>query len=241
MEEGAEPAISLAGYDFVDFGCSAGGSIHFAMNKLGGKRGLGLDIKPKKIARSRAKGYEAELADVSTLDVDAIGTVRFVVMAHFLEHLPTLDTAVRCIRSAVHIADEFVFIRQPYFDADGYLAEAGLQPYWSNWAGHMNHMNRGDFIGILSGMKAQGSIGRYILFARTRVLDSADTVIHPMGSDMGQHHWDAELHPPKPFVHFSIPVYREIGAVVQTRSSDVDARVEQFLATCDILFDSAVG
>jgi hypothetical protein len=58
------PPVDLKGFDFVDFGCSAGGSIVWAARKFGGRRGLGVDINP--------------------------GKVRFATMIDFLEHLPTL-------------------------------------------------------------------------------------------------------------------------------------------------------
>ena len=152
--------INLSLYDFVDFGCSKGGSIDFAVKKLGGSRGVGLDVDPRKVEATRQAGYEAHIADVSELDPEKLGTTRFVVMAHFLEHLPTLDAASRCIRSAVRVADEFVFIRQPYFDADEYLASLGLRLYWSHWRGHKNHMKAADFHDILGDLLARRKIRR---------------------------------------------------------------------------------
>ncbi len=36
-------------YDFIDLGTKNGGSIDFALKRLGGKKGLGIDIKEKKM------------------------------------------------------------------------------------------------------------------------------------------------------------------------------------------------
>lgn len=40
--------MRLDGYDFIDFGASKGGYIEFAKARLGGTRGVGIDIDPKK-------------------------------------------------------------------------------------------------------------------------------------------------------------------------------------------------
>ena len=60
-----EPAeAQFADYDFLDFGCSKGGSMEFAQATFGG-RGLGLDIDPAKVAASKAAGFDAAVQDVS--------------------------------------------------------------------------------------------------------------------------------------------------------------------------------
>ena len=102
---------------------------------------MSLDINPKKVAAARAAGFDAKVADLTKLDPEDIGTVRFVIMSHFLEHLPDCKAAQACIESACGIAEKFVIIRQPYFDADGYLFSLGLKLYWSDWAGHPYHMS----------------------------------------------------------------------------------------------------
>ena len=53
--------------------------------------------------------------------------VNFVITNHLLEHLPDLDTAKRVVEKAIHAAREFVFIKGPYFDADIYLVNGGLE------------------------------------------------------------------------------------------------------------------
>ena len=40
-------------YDFIDLGTKNGGSIEFALKTLGGKKGLGIDIKVANLSRSR--------------------------------------------------------------------------------------------------------------------------------------------------------------------------------------------
>lgn len=222
----------LAGYDFVDFGCSAGGSMAFARDHLGARRGLGLDIDRRKVEATREAGFEAEVTDVTTLDPAQAGTTRFAILAHFLEHLPELALAEACIDAAVRVADEFVFIRQPWFDADEALREMGLKLYWSDWHGHPNHMRLAELRAPLDRMLRQGRIGGYVLFGRTPVTDSDDRTIHPLSAPRNQHHWELELHGAKPSVAFGFPVYRELGALVRTRADAVRAGAHRFLAGC---------
>ena len=47
--------IDLAPYDFVDFGCSSGGSIKFAMERLGGVNGIGVDLDPEYLKAHAAR------------------------------------------------------------------------------------------------------------------------------------------------------------------------------------------
>jgi hypothetical protein len=230
--------IDLAPYDFVDFGCSSGGSIAFAMDRLGGRRGLGLDISPAKVNAARAAGFNVEVADVSTLDPDLIGTVRFVVMAHFLEHLPGRKAALACIASACRIAEEFVYIRQPYFDADGYLLSLGLKLYWSDWTGHPYHMSSLDLHNGLHAMLTKNEIARFLIFFRSEIRDSHDAALHPLSSSRDQHAWEAGVHGSKPEHEFPLPVYRETGAIILTKSTRMDDRIAEYLRSCAVVFDS---
>ena len=56
--------INVVPYNFVDFGCSAGCSMTFAMDPLGGRRALGLDINTTKVNTARAAGFNVEVADL---------------------------------------------------------------------------------------------------------------------------------------------------------------------------------
>ena len=231
--------ISLAGHDFVDFGCSTGGSMEFAINKLGGTRGLGLDIDPRKVAASQGRGFAAFQADATSLDPKRLGTVRFAVMAHFLEHLPNVDVAAKAIRAAVAVSNEFVFIRQPFFDSDQYLKALGLKLYWADWHGHKNHMRTSDFRVVLDDLLHRRKIRRYVLFYRTRIVDSDDPCVHPLSSPKDQQGWDAIRHPSKPFYKFGVDVFREVGALIHTRDRKLSEPPRRFLLRCQTVYDSA--
>lgn len=230
--------LSLAGYDFVDFGCGTGGSIEFAINKLGGTQGVGLDIDPRKVAESQRRGFAALQADATSLDPKQLGTVRFAVMANYLEKLPNRDLAAKSIQAAVAVANEFVLIRQPFFDADEYLKALGLKLYWSDWRGHKNHMSTLDFRFILDELLHRRKIRRYVLFYRTRIVDSDDPCVHSLSSPREQQAWDATRHPPKPYYKLGFPVYREIGVLIHTRDRKLPEPPRRFLLRCDKVYDS---
>lgn len=206
MTLGSEP------YDFIDFGASKGGCIDFARQRLGGRRGLGIDLTAEKVALMRAHGYECIRADVTRLPFRE-KSLRFVTMSHILEHLPSLDSVQAAIRSAAHAARDFLFIQGPYFDADDFLQRYGLRFFWSYWRGHTCHVKSWELTAILHRL----ALTDYVLFTRQPVLDSNHSSIHPTTSPINQFEYDPAIHPPKPMVRFSPPLYREIVCYVRLR------------------------
>lgn len=114
--------------DFLDFGCSSGSSIKFAKERFGAERGVGIDIDPVKVAKTRDLGFEAIEADASALKLPP-KSVSFCIMSHFLEHLPGLRVAQKCISSACRVSRDFVYIKPPWFDADFDLWKLGYKVY----------------------------------------------------------------------------------------------------------------
>ncbi|MCH9052354.1 MAG: methyltransferase domain-containing protein, partial [Proteobacteria bacterium] len=205
--------INLAGYDFLDFGCGAGGSIELGRIRFGGHRGLGLDIKPGKVAAAREAGYDAQVCDVTSLTSHP-DSVRFVLLSHFLEHLPSLADAKRCLFAACMAAREFVYVCQPYFDADGYLFDKGLKLYWSDWTGHPNRMTSLELYCCIRDIASSVPIQQFAIYRRGKITDSHETVIHALASPVDQHDWQATTHPEKPPTPFNYPVYKELGALI---------------------------
>lgn len=85
--------VDISNYDLVDFGCSNGSSLEFAFKYLGCKSGLGVDIDPRKVAKTRALGYDAIQADLSLAN-NFEGRARIVTLAHILEHIWTCPVFV---------------------------------------------------------------------------------------------------------------------------------------------------
>ncbi len=233
----SDPAVDFRNFDFVDFGCGQGGSIEAAERMFGGRRGIGLDIDSRKVDAVRRAGYEARVCDVRKIS-SKTNSVRFVMMSHFLEHLPGRNDAVACIKSACNLSREFVFIQQPYFDADGYLFDMGLKSYWSDWRGHAYHMTSLDLFNCLRSLREKGVIHRFSIYGAKPVLSSLDDSIHPVSSAEDQHGWDPSIHDPKPSIEFSWKIYREIKALIGVDPGIAWGKLEKRFKWSRKLFDS---
>lgn len=200
-------------FDFVDFGCSRGGSIRFAMSAFGAKRGLGIDLSASKVSEARSAGFEAIVYDIDALPNKPM--VRFCTMLHFLEHIPDHRSVRAFMKKAAAVSREFIAIRQPYFDADGYLFMQGLKLYWSDWRGHCNAMSTLEFHCLLSEMRRAGLIEHFSIHLRKPIESSAHSAIHPIDSPQDQHNYDAAVHSLKPMdIRFDFPVYSEVVVLI---------------------------
>ena len=195
-------------FDFLDFGCSKGESIGWSKRFLGGKQGLGIDINKKKVTAAQAAGYDAVVFDIHKIPEKK--AVRFTVMSHFLEHVPNISDVNAFLKRACQISTDFVFIKQPYFDADGYLFQNGLKLYWSDWTGHPNDMTTLSIFRLLRELKNEGLLNRFSIHGRHPILSSDDSYIQSITAPIDQHHFDSEKHPPKiQGLKFEIPVFKE--------------------------------
>ena len=210
--------------DFLDFGTSHGGSIEFALGKLGGKRGVGIDNSLGKVRSARSRGYECLIADARWLAVKP-RSVRFVTMMHLLEHLPDVVSVEAAVQSASSVASEFVVITLPYFDADEYLASKGLKFYWSDWTGHPTH---------LASSRLKEVLGKthpleFRVFGRRLVTSSKDPAIHSVESPRDQFEFDANIHPPKPEVVFDRNLFYEtVGIAILSKGVRMDRLLSAF-------------
>lgn len=215
--EAAEGSLpDLSEYDFVDFGASTGGSVEYALQHLGGTKGLGIDIRIQKVQEMRKAGYDCIEGDVTNLALPP-DSVRFVVMSHFLEHLPDLATVEKAVCSAAKVATDFLFIRGPFFDADDYLRELGLKFYWSDWpGGHQCHLRITDLYLLLLKL----DLKEYDFRVREEFHHSSAKPLHPLNSPHSQHAYDATQHPPKEDFELPQPVYREFFCCVPLKPLD---------------------
>lgn len=206
-------------FDFLDFGCSRGGSIAWSKKTLGGTHGLGIDIAAKKVAEAQEAGHAAVLFDIKDIPPEPL--VRFTVMSHFLEHVPSPEDVKTFIRRACQVSTDFVFIKQPYFDADGYLLQNGLKLYWSDWRGHPNPMTTLTFYRLLTQLQAEGVVHRFSIHGKNPITSSDSHCIQSAGAPTDQHHFDAARHPAKPAgIEFTMPVFQE--TVVQITMPGMD-------------------
>lgn len=215
-----ESSLRSGVYDFIDFGCSKGGSMSFAMTRLGAGRGLGIDIDARKVEQTRALGFDAVEYDLTGLGrlPDAVS---FCILSHFLEHLPGFSAAKRSIDAAITASRDFVLIRHPWFDADTELFLRGLKFYWSDWHGHTHHMRAFDLYRAVS---RNEKVSEVRLLGRDRVTGSGHHTILPLSAGLDRHKYDAERDGPKPDVAFDFPAFRETVCLVGlSPRADLDA------------------
>jgi hypothetical protein len=191
--------MEFAQYDFLDFGCSDGGSLKFVARSFPEKKGLGIDISPRKVARAQEAGFEAVCMDVGDLQ-HTPNCVSFVIMSHFLEHLQDFKMALKCVRAGLLAARDFVIIRQPWFDSDGYLFRSRLKFYWSDWTGHTFKITCIDLVRL---MRESGIDCNYRVYGRLPVKGSSDQVIHSLESPTDQSAYDPAKHGVKTSMGFS--------------------------------------
>ena len=204
--------LDIKNYDFVDFGASVGGSIEFAKQALGGKNGLGVDIDPNKVKKMQDAGLDAYCADFTKLPFPK-KSVRFVIISHVLEHLPSLEIAKATVKQACNLATDFVFIQGPYYDGDEYLKKLVLKFFWSDWKAHTCHFKVKDMRDTLSEL----NITDYKIFMNKNVDDSMSPFIHPLNSPWNQHDYDSSVHPPKHLITFEKKLYREFVCYIKLR------------------------
>ena len=190
----------------------------FAVKRFNGARGLGIDIDAAKIEQAQSNGYDAILYDIRNIPDEKL--FRFTIMSHFLEHVPSHVDTKDFIRKACRISNEFVYIQQPFFDADPYLFERGLKLFWSDWKGHPNRMTSLELWIILRDLMAEGLEFTYSLHAYKDVLNSDDTCVHPVSSDIEQHAYDPLIHPAKPSIEFDNNVFYELVCLITFAGTD---------------------
>lgn len=206
--------IDLKQYDFLDFGCSGGGSIKFASEHLQGKSALGLDIDPNKVEAARKQGYECAVADLSKR-LKFRNKSRFVIMSHLLEHLPSPIVAAKIIETACVSSRDFIFIRYPWFDSDGMLAQIGVKQFWSDWSGHTNQMTSLELFLILQNLKKREILNAFRIYGHEPVNATNSDCIIPIDAPIDQHHYNEGIHGAKPNQAINFACYREIVAIAR--------------------------
>lgn len=225
--------VDVSNYDLVDFGCSNGASLEFAFKHLGCETGLGVDIDPRKVSKTKALGYEAIQADLSEAN-NFQGRAKIVTLAHILEHIPSVRLAEQILRTATSIASEFVLVRQPWFDSDGLLAQMGLKFYWSDWRGHPNHMTSLQMYLALAAQLERGQLSSFSIWGHRPILHTSSELLVPLDGGRDRHHFEPATDSPKPSQALTFPCYRELVAFVGVSEKvNVDVLPEPFgQATC---------
>jgi len=231
--------FNIESYDFVDFGCNEGTSIDYAINRFKAKRGIGIDIDPEAVKKAKESGYEAILGDITKMP-KMQKSVKFVTMIHFLEHLEGFSIAEKCINSAVDIAQDFVYIKQPFFDSDSYLFKKGFKNYWADHHLHTFHMTSFDFYRILMALQLQSKITRFVIFSEISTVTSDDPHIHPINSKIDQHQYNSKEHPSKKNNVIFNDVFKELEVFIAIKDEKLinDYFLKSTSGERKLIFDS---
>ena len=221
-------------FDFIDIGCSKGGSLAWAMAQFGGK-GLGIDLSERKVEATRAAGYQAILADAAALDMPN-GAVRFATLSDVLEHMPDGEAAERCVTEAYRVSRDFVLIRGPNFDREEELRRLSLKRYYADWRGHSWHHVTADLLRLAQ----HAGAARTLLIPHGRIRGSEDPDILPIGAPRDQGRYDAGLHGPKPMLTFERKFHSRITMVLG-KSPAVNLDAIALKAVSDRVTDFALG
>jgi hypothetical protein len=196
--------IKTSGFDFLDFGASKAESLHFGVNRLGGKRGLGVDLDPKRVAKMKEQGLNCVVGDITNLAVEK-NAVRFVKMVHILEHLPSLKSAQQAIATAKRAATDFIVINGPFFDEDEYLKNKKLKLEWSDYPEHTLAFKVDDLVKILDEL----AFDDYEIYMRYKIKSSDHPAVLPLKAPPGTHGYDSIKHIKKPHINFERDIWME--------------------------------
>lgn len=205
------PECDWSLYDFIDLGCSRGGSIEHCMSRFGATRGLGLDTSPRKVEQTRTAGYDAIVGDARELDLD--GAVSFVSMLDFCEHLPSARVVEDVLAAAARSARDFLYIKHPSFEGKELAESLGVRQYWWDWHGHTAHVRVADYCTMLERI----GLANYCVRFLGRIDDSTHATVIPTTMPPDRLASDAAAITDVPFVRFSPPLWRRQDIFIALR------------------------
>ncbi len=216
-------SIDLDHIDFVDFGCSNGNSMRFAETRLNGKRGgIGIDSSEEKVRNAQQKGLKAICADAAFMEFHD-GSVSLSTLIHFLEHLSDARIAAEVLKSATRISRDFIYVRQPWFGSEDYLAALGLKQFWSDWTVHQNHMSILDYYKCA---REEPKDWIWRIFGHEKIDSSIHDSILPLEAPKNQHQHNRSRHGSKDIIVFEAPVYVELVVIAHRPDYEADWLVE---------------
>lgn len=229
-EKGIAKLVEEHNVEFFDFGCSNGGSIESVKTFFGDdSKGMGFDISPTKLETASSRNHLVTSFNILKLPDESL--VNFTTLFHILEHIDSQVTVKRLLQKACAVSKEFVFLKQPFFDADPYLFSHGLKLYWSHWHGHPNRMTSLEMYLILVDLLDTKKIVGFSIYGKKRIPDSACSQVLPLNAPIDQHDYDPDKHPPKRTdLVFDVPVFYELAALIEIQKGTGEKFVERYRA-----------
>jgi hypothetical protein len=202
-------ALQSGVFDFLDFGTHKGGGIRVG-ESLGGKLGLGIELRDAKVVEALSRGFYV-LSEDAFLVPRMPKVVRFAVLSHVLEHLPDEATAYLVLQKIAGYCSDFLFIQQPDFSAETFLWRQGLQFAHTKMKGHMWRPSTTRMMEMIWSL----GFGRFLVGGQTPVRASSNQWLHRadvQSRTLWKH--DASKDPPKPQVTFEPPLFRDIAIAI---------------------------
>jgi hypothetical protein len=218
-------------YDFIDVGCSNGGSLAWGSRVLGGK-GLGIDIDPKKVQKAKDSGQDAVLANARQLSFDN-ESFRYALFFDMLEHLPDQKMAGECLREVYRVVRDLIVITGPNFDNEDYLNGHGLKRYYVDWRGHTWPHTTRDFAVLMKELAPR----KFVLCSYNAIATSEHHDILPITAAIDQPRYDPGLHARKPTIAFDRKIYSRILLVI-AKSPSINVHEVAMRVICNRLIQS---
>lgn len=223
--------------DYFDFGCSNGGSLELVKRSFKDEsKGMGFDISQAKLDTASSRDHLVSNFDI--LDLPDERVVNFTTMFHILEHLDSLRLVKRFLHKACSVSKKFVFLKQPFFDADSNLFAHGLKMYWSDWSGHPNRMTSLEMYLTLMDFYQKKEIAGFKIYGKMRIPDSSCSQVLPLTAPEDQHDYDPDVHPPKRTdLIFDFPVFYELAALIEIEKGSGEKFVGPYKAD-EVIFST---
>lgn len=202
----------------LDVGCKSGDGFAGFLDDYAALVGLdpaeldavvGVDLDEVKLAGAVDVGLLPVLADGSALPFRD-DSFDVVVAMELLEHVPP-EVALGICREIRRVSRGAVFIQNPDFGEEAYLASLGLKFSWMGWPEHCHHITRETLAGFLreAGWPDPPRIERVF-----PVADSSHPLIVPLGAPPRTRRYTEALGP-KPAVTFDRPVFEKLRVVLR--------------------------
>ena len=197
--------------DFIDIGCSKGGSYRFIQKKFKYSNGIAIDIDSRKVKISLENKIPAIKLDASQMNIFNDNACYLISIVNVLQYLPNINTIENMLKESLRVASKTIYIKGPMYYED-YLSELGFHFFWSYWKG-ITYLIEPDT--IISIMKKY-NINNYELNfqEKHRVLNSNNPCIHSINGLIDRHDYDETIDPPKKMdVVFEKKLYREFELI----------------------------
>ncbi len=209
-------ALREGAFDYLDFGTHKGSGLVWGAH-MGGRRGLGVELNEEKVLHLLKSGFYVLSEDIFKIQVGDKPLVDFAVCRHVLEHLPNIHVVALVIEQLRKIVRNYIYIEQPDFSHERYLAGLGLKLQGSYLKGHDCPMQTRELIEIIW----DAGFDNFVIGGIRRALGSESQYVHRADiapRTVGK--WrEGDL--PKPSVTFDRPVFRDIIAILG-KEPDVD-------------------